>query len=285
MSTERAAIPFARTTDVDGRSPFPRTAVIALSLIVAAAVFAPLLAPYDPALQLDIVTLKNQPPSGSHPFGTDPFARDTFSRLLFGARTSLIVAAIATATATIVGGFWGVVSGWSSRRLSAPLVALSDIYRSLPRILVLLAIFVVAGAMTPSLIAIAAGVALWPVVAAIVHAEVVRVRSSQWMEGAIAIGTPTPKILLRHVLPHLAGPVSATTVLLFADVLALEAGLSFIGLGVRAPLATWGGMIQDALPYLQSAWWVALFPATALVATVLSISALANWADEIRARN
>lgn len=271
-----------RAADAPRRLNVPVTAGAVLLLIIAAALLAPAIAPYDPARQLDIVTLKNAAPSSGHLLGTDAYARDTLSRLLFGARLSLGIAAVATLTAVVAGALWGMIAAWAPVAARGVMLGAMDVYRSLPRILVMLAAFVVGGALSPLVLAVLVGLSLWPVAAAVAYAETARIRSAAFVQAAEALGTTSPRIVARHLLPHLAGPLSAVGTLLFADVIALEAGLSFIGLGIRPPHASWGGMIQDALPFLHSAWWVALAPTGALILTIVSITSIANRIDIAR---
>ena len=257
----------------------PRAALTILAMLSAAVLLAPVIAPHDPNAQLDIVALKNAPPSSSNVLGTDPFSRDTLSRLLYGGRTSLMVAFVATVVAAGFGALWGVISGWKHGHVTRVMRVAFDVYRSIPRILLLLAVFSIAGHVSPGALAIIVGLVLWPVAAAIAHSETERVRASEFAVAAVATGSTFMSMLRHHIAPHIAPPLLAASVLLFADVIAFEAGLSFIGLGVRAPQASWGGMLQDALPYLASAWWVAVIPCASLVVTVLAISSVGQWID------
>lgn len=252
---------------------------LASPLLVAAilaALFAPVIAPFDPAAQLDIVALKNQTPSLHNLLGTDAYSRDILSRVLFGARTSLMVALLATLLATVLGALWGGGAAIGGRRIGAFMMLTVDVVRSVPRMLLFLVAVALAGALTPLLLAVLLGVAAWPATSRMVFALVRDTESRSFVEAARSSGASSARVFIHHVAPHLIGPLAASGALLLADVLALESGLSFLGLGVRPPGASWGSMVQDALPYLGSAWWTVAVPCVCLVVTVLSAATIAD---------
>ena len=258
-----------------------RVALVVLGLVVIAAMLAPMIAPYDPAAQLDIVALRNAKPSLTHLLGTDAYSRDILSRVLFGARTSLVVAFLATIVATVLGSIWGGIAASVQGSAGTVMMLVVDVVRSVPRLLLFLAIVALMGALTPTLLAMVLGAAAWPATSRLVFALVRDAESRPFVEAARSTGATRGRVFMRHVVPHLVGPLTASGALLLADVLALESGLSFIGLGVRPPGASWGTMVQDALPYLGSAWWTAAVPCVCLVVTVLSAAAVA---DHVRNR-
>lgn len=253
-----------------------RIAAVLLSVVVVAAFLAPVLAPYDPAAQLDITGLRNATPSVSHWLGTDAYSRDVLSRVLFGARTSLLIASLATLVATLLGAAWGGIAATVGRRVGTLMMLAVDVMRSVPRMLLFLVVVALLGALTPALLAILLGTAAWPATSRLVFALVNDTESRPFVEAARSSGATNARVFIRHVVPHLLGPLTASGALLLADILALESGLSFIGLGIRPPGASWGSMVQDALPYLGSAWWTAAVPCVCLVVTVLSAAALAD---------
>jgi peptide/nickel transport system permease protein len=254
-------------------------AAIMLTVITAAGLLAPWIAPYDPAVQLDIVQLKNGAPSLAHWFGTDPYSRDILSRALFGARTSLTVAAVATLLATVIGCAWGVCAATVSNRVGDVMMSVVDVVRSLPRVLLFLCIAVVLGPLSAMTLALVLGATAWTGTGRLVYVLVRDVTARPFVEAARSIGASRLRVLQRHVMPQLLTPLAASGALLLADILAVEAGLSFIGLGVRPPAASWGGMLQDGLPYLQSAWWLTAAPSVLLIATVLSAAGIADRLD------
>ena len=251
-------------------------AVGVLLVITAAGVLAPWLAPYDPTAQLDIVQLKNSAPSMTHWFGTDPYSRDILSRVVFGARTSLTVAALATVLATIIGCAWGVCAASVSDRAGDVLMSVVDVVRSVPRVLLFLTVAVILGPLGTVTLSLVLGATAWTGTSRLVYVLVREVRARPFVEAAASIGAAPWRLLQRHVMPQLVNPVAAAATLLLADILAVEAGLSFIGLGVRPPQASWGSMLQDGLPYMRSAWWITAAPCLLLIATVLSAGAIAD---------
>lgn len=253
-----------------------RKAVALLVVVAFAALLAPWIASHDPLAQLDIVQLRNQPPSFSHLLGTDAFARDLFSRLLFGARTSLFVSVCATMLALIIGLAWGGAAILLQEWFGEALMALADVLRSIPRLLLYLSIIAAAGHLGAPGVAVLLGVTSWPATSRVVYQLLRELRGRSFIESARSLGVPPAQTVLRHLVPHLAGPLSAIAALLFADMLAVEASLSFLGLGVRAPVPSWGNMLQDALPYLRSAWWVAAAPCAMFVTTVLAVARIAD---------
>jgi peptide/nickel transport system permease protein len=247
-----------------------------LALIVLAAVLAPWLAPYDPSAQLDIVQLKNTAPSLAHLFGTDPYSRDVFSRAVFGARTSLAVAALATLLATVVGCLWGACAASVRDDVGDALMSVVDVMRSIPRVLLFLSVSVLLGPLDATALAVVLGATAWMGTSRLVYVLVRDISARPFVEAARATGAPASRLFMRHVMPHLRHPVAASGALLLADILAVEAGLSFIGLGVRPPGASWGNMLQDALPYMRTAWWLTAVPSLLLIGTVLSAAGVAD---------
>jgi peptide/nickel transport system permease protein len=253
-------------------------AVGILGVVAVAAVAAPWLAPHDPAAQLDLVRLKNAPPSGAHPLGTDPFSRDLLSRALFGARTSLIIGLLGAALSTAVATAWGMIAGWLPETPADGMMGLVDALRAIPRKIVLLAALLFFPHPSALTLAILLGVTSWTTMSRVVFVQVRSLRARQFVTAAHALGASPARILARHVAPHLAGTIGAASALLVADMLAVEAALSFLGLGVRPPDASWGSILQDGVPYLASAWWIAATPCVLLVVTVLSVARLADAA-------
>ncbi len=260
-----------------------RLAAGTLALFVAAAALAPHLAPYDPARQFDLVALQNARPSSAHPLGTDPFARDVLSRVLFAARTSLGVAALGAATATALGVAVGGAAGALGGRAEGALMRVVDAVLGVPRVLLLLAVVALWSHVPAPVLALALGLTAWPGTSRLVRARVAAVRRAEFVEAARALGASPARVLLRHLPPHAAGTVGVAATLLFGELLGLEAGLSFLGLGVRPPDASWGSMVQDGAAYVADAPWTVAAPVACVVACVLAASVLGDWAGD-RAR-
>lgn len=247
--------------------------VIALCLV---AVFAPLLSPYGPAEQLDIIGLKNRPPSFSHPFGTDWFSRDVLSRVLFGARVSLSVAALSAVLATTIGTGYGLLAGFIGGRVDAVMMRALDGLLSIPRVLLLIAILALWQPVPLAVLILLLGVTGWFGVSRIVRAEVRVIREREYVVAARSLGASHARILARHILPNVVGPIIVAATLGVANVIVLEAGLSYLGIGTREPNASWGTIFLAGSSSMVDSWWVAVFPGLAMLITVLAFNVLGD---------
>jgi peptide/nickel transport system permease protein len=253
-----------------------RIAIVVLLIVALSAVFAPLLAPYDPTAQLDIVRLPNQPPSFAHPLGTDPFSRDVLSRLLYGSRISLAVGLGAVLLAMSFGIAVGAVAGFVGGAVDAVLMRFVDAALSIPRLLVLILVASLWGSLgLVPLTLLMAGTG-WFGVSRLVRAEALALREREFIVAARALGTSPMRILVRHVLPNVAAPALVAATLGIANVILLEAGLSYLGIGVRPPTASWGAIIQDGAEQVSDLWWLTLFPGLAILVTVFACNALGD---------
>lgn len=247
--------------------------VIALCLV---AVFAPLLSPYGPAEQLDIIGLKNRPPSLSHPFGTDWFSRDVLSRVLFGARVSLSVAALSAVLATTIGTGYGLLAGFIGGHVDAVMMRVLDGLLSIPRVLLLIAILALWQPVPLVVLILLLGVTGWFGVSRIVRAEVRVIREREYVVAARSLGASQARILARHILPNVVGPIIVAATLGVANVIVLEAGLSYLGIGTREPNASWGTIFLAGSSSMVDSWWVAVFPGLAMLITVLAFNVLGD---------
>ena len=258
------------------RDPRARVGAAVLLAIVLVALFAPLLAPYDPALQLDIAHLKGQAPSLAHPLGTDPYSRDVLSRMIHGTRISLAVALVAVSLAMTIGIAVGAVAGFAGGVVDAVLMRVVDAALSIPRLLLLLLVAALWGDIgVPGLTLLLAGTG-WFSVSRIVRAQALVVRELDFVLAARALGGSPARLLLRHVLPNAAGPGLVAATLAIGNVILLEAGLSFLGIGIRPPAASWGTIIQDGAERVSAQWWLTLFPGLAILITVFACNALGD---------
>jgi peptide/nickel transport system permease protein len=253
---------------------------IVLLAIVAASVAAPLLAAYPPNTPLDVIALKSQPPSWSHPFGTDPVSRDVLSRVLYGSRISLIVAVLAMLTATTVGTVYGAIAGYASGWVDEVMMRITDACLSIPRILLLLTVVALWDRLSPGALVLVLGLTGWFGVSRLVRGEVRGLRAREWVVAARALGATGPRVLFRHVLPNIASPLIVAMALGIGNVILLEAGLSFLGLGVQPPRASWGTIMLDGADQIQALWWLSVFPGLAIVTTVMAINAVADGLRE-----
>ena len=256
-----------------------RAAMIALYAIIGiyvVAALAPQLAPYHPAAQPDIVALKNLPPSLAHPFGTDPFSRDVLSRVLYGARVSLTIGLLSIAVAITVGTLVGCLAGFVGGRTDAILMRLVDALLAIPRILLMIAVLTLWRQVSLSLLVLLIGLTGWFGASRIVRGQVLALRGEEFVISARALGASRWRVMLRHVLPNAVSPLIVAATLGIGNVIILEAGLSFLGIGVQPPQPSWGNIIQDGSSHLASLWWVSLFPGAAIVLTVMAFNTVGD---------
>lgn len=256
-----------------------RSAMLALYAIVAIYVIAslaPLLAPYHPAAQPDVVALKNLPPSLAHPFGTDPFSRDVFSRVLYGARVSLTVALLSIVLAITLGMTVGAIAGFIGGRTDAILMRVVDALLSVPRILLLIAVLTLWQHTTLALLVVLIGLTGWFGASRIVRGQVLALRGEEFVVSASALGASRWRVMLRHVLPNVLSPVIVAATLGIGNVIILEAGLSFLGIGVQPPQPSWGNIIQEGSAHPAGLWWLSLFPGAAIVLTVMAFNTVGD---------
>jgi peptide/nickel transport system permease protein len=239
-----------------------------------AAALGPLLLD-DPAAMPDVVAGAT-PPSAGHPFGTDHLNRDILARVVGGARVSLTVAGLAVLLALTLGSAVGLAAGYSGGWGDATLMRVVDAALAIPRLFVLLLLLVVWERIPLPALILFLGTTGWFGTSRLVRGEVLRIKQEPSVAAAIALGASPWRTITRHLLPNAAGPVLVAATLGVGDVILLEAGLSFLGLGIQPPTPSWGGMVLDARPYLSSAPWTALFPGAAIVATVLAVNLLGD---------
>lgn len=256
------------------RSASVRAAGIFILALGLAAIAAPIVSPYSPSATLDIVNLRAQAPSLAHPFGTDLASRDLLSRVIYGARTSLSVALLAVLLSVTVGTAYGMVAGFIGGAVDTVLMRTLDGLIAIPRVLILI---VLLSYWTRGSSALILGIGLtgWFTIARLVRAEVLSAKPREYVSAAVALGAPSRRIVLRHILPNVIGPAVVAATLAVAQVIALEAGLSFLGFGARTANASWGSIILDGASDLHL-WWIPLFPGLAVLATALAFNVLGD---------
>jgi peptide/nickel transport system permease protein len=212
-------------------------------------------------------------PSTAHPFGTDQFSRDVLSRVLHGGRVSLGVALLSVVVALTVGTAYGAVAGWAGGRADGLMMRLVDGALAIPRILLLIVIFSLwrgAGVVTLVLVI---GLTGWFGVARVVRGEVRALRTRDFVTAATALGAPGARVLVRHVLPNVASAIVVAATLAVGNVVVLEAGLSYLGIGVQPPQPSWGNIIFEGREVFRTLWWISAFPGLAIVGTVMALNA------------
>jgi peptide/nickel transport system permease protein len=242
-------------------------------LVVLAAVFAPLLAPHDPLEQNIIDRLK--PPTADHPLGTDYFGRDTFSRLLYGARISLIIGAGATLIAMAVGTAVGMLAGWRGGRYDAVTMQVMDMLLAFPSLILGLIIVAMLGPSMPNIIAAIALTSV-PTFARIARAPTIAMKGRDFIEAGRSLGFSDTRILSRHILPNIFPEIMVMGTLWMANAIRTEASLAFIGLGLKPPTPTWGGMIREGFENILDSAWLAIAPCVAILVVVFALNLLGD---------
>jgi peptide/nickel transport system permease protein len=250
------------------RHPQGRVGALILLIVTVTAIVGPWLLP-DPLSQPDILA-GSMPPGLGHPFGTDQLNRDILSRVVTGARVSLSVALLAVALSMTLGAAVGLVAGYLGGVVDAALMRLVDGALAIPRLFILLLVLAVWERVPVLALILLIGATGWFATSRIVRAEVLRLREEAYVRAAEALGARRRRIIFRHLLPNVVGPLLVAATLAVGDVILLEAGLSFLGLGIQPPMPSWGGMILDSKEVLVSAPWAGIFPGLAIVITVLS---------------
>jgi len=263
------------------RDPVFWLSAAALGLILLAAVFAERLAPYGPNEQ-DILKRLQPPGTPGHVLGTDEVGRDILSRLIHGARISLLIGVIAVGVSCPLGVLVGLVAGYAGRRTDDVLMHITDIQLAIPTILLAIAVVAVLGPGLPNVI-ITLSVTGWTLYARLVRGQTMTVKTRDFVQAARANGAGDTRIVLRHVLPNVFSPVIVVAVFAVANMIVLEATLSFLGLGVEPSVVTWGRMLNGGRLYLSTAWWLTAFPGLAIFVTVLAVNLLGDhlrdWLD------
>ena len=246
--------------------------VLAVALLLVA-IFAKYLCPYDPYVQ-DLMNAQ-KPPSLAHPFGTDRYGRDMLSRVIIGSTTSIFATLLLVAVITVAGTAIGIVCGWNGGIVDTILMRISDLFLAFPGLVFALAVAgVLGGGIQNAIIALA--VISWPKFARLSRGLTLAQKDYDYIMAARLSASSTPKLLVKHILPNIAGPVLVTSVLDIGTMMMELAGLSFLGLGVKPPMAEWGSMINDGRSMLQISPWMVLAPGAAIFVTVMIFNLLGD---------
>lgn len=258
----------------------PALPIGVLLLFTVLAVAAPLVAPHSPTREQLSASLMPPAwiPGGSRDYllGTDVFGRDILSRLIFGARISLSVAALALLLGGSVGTAVGLIAGFAGGWVDAVLMRFVDVILSLPTIVVAIALAVAIGPSFSNVVVVI-GLLLWPRIARQIRGETLVLKRLEFVQYARAVGVPGWLVLLRHVLPNVAPTLLVISTIQVGHVILLEASLSFLGAGVPAPQPSWGVMVSDGRALVSTGWWISLFPGLAIVLTVFMFNILGDW--------
>lgn len=255
------------------RNPLALIGFLIISGILFLALIAPFIAPYDPdAINVKAILLS---PSASHLMGTDGLGRDVFTRMLYGSRISLMVGFVAVGIATAIGIVLGAIAGFYRGWVDTVIMRVVDVMLSIPTFFLILAVIAF---LTPSIwnIMIVIGLTSWMGVTRLVRAEFLSLRNREFVLAAQALGAKDSRLIFTHLLPNSLTPIIVSSILGIASAVLVESGLSFLGLGVQAPQASWGNILTDGKEYIQFAWWLSLFPGLAILITVLGYNLLGD---------
>lgn len=246
---------------------------VIVSAVVAIAALAPVIAPFDP--NSTDLRARNSPPSLVHPLGTDSLGRDMASRIVYGARVSLRVGLVSVSIGLAFGVLFGLVGGYFAGRIDQLITAAMDFLLAFPAILLAIAIVAALG---PGLTQVmtAVGVALLPNFARVTRSAVLSIRNEEYVAAAAALGASHARIILRYILPNVLTPIVVLATLNAAFAIIMEAGLSFLGIGVRPPNATWGSILSDGRSALVNAPWITMSAGIAISITVLGLNILGD---------
>jgi peptide/nickel transport system permease protein len=255
-----------------------------IGLLILVALAAPLLAPHNPERGSLRARLKGptfEAADGkAYLLGTDHLGRDVLSRMLFGTRVSLTIGFAAVAVGGVVGGLLGLVAGFRGGWVDEVVMTVADAQLAFPFILLAIGIIAVLGPSFPNLI-IVVGLSGWVTYARVLRAQVLSLRQRDFVIAILGLGGSVPRVLIRHILPNVASTFMVIATLELARAIVLEATLSFLGLGIQPPTPSWGVMIQEGREYLDSAWWISVFPGVLLMLTSLVVSRTGDWLRDV----
>jgi peptide/nickel transport system permease protein len=247
--------------------------LVVFLIVVAAAILAPALAPFDPNDQNILEKLRA--PTSEHWLGTDSFGRDTLSRLLYGARISLIIGVVSTLAAMVIGTAIGMLAGWHGGRLDTVTMQAMDVLLAFPSLILGLILVAMLG---PSMVNIIIAIALTsiPPFARIARAPTIAVKEREFVDAGRALGYSDTRLLVVHILPNILPEVLVMGSLWLANAIRTEASLAFVGLGVKPPTATWGGMIREGFENILDSYWLALVPGVAILIVIFALNLLGD---------
>ncbi|MFT8319242.1 MAG: oligopeptide ABC transporter permease [Sporolactobacillus sp.] len=258
--------------------------LVVFALIILIALLAPVLSPYDPARSFNEFEAA---PSAAHLLGTDPVGRDVMSRLVYGSQVSVIVGIGAVAIYVVIGVVLGLLAGYFGKWVDMIIMRLTDVFMSFPYFMVILVLVSIIG---PSLfnITFVIGLLGWPAIARLVRGSVLSIKEMDYVKAGVALGYSTPKILFQHILPNAMAPILVNATFGVASAIIMEASLSFLGMGVRPPAASWGNMLTQAesITVLSSQPWLWIPPGVMIFLAVLSVNFIGDGLrDAIESQN
>jgi peptide/nickel transport system permease protein len=276
--------PLRRMTKLLLQSKTGMAGVSIVLLVCLTAIFAPIIAPYDPA-SLNPAKILTPPSwleggSGEHILGTDNLGRDVLSRIIYGSRVSLVVGFCAVIVAGFIGAALGLMSGFFGGWVDTVIMRLTDSFLALPSMLIMLVLIGVFGPSLTTLIFVM-GATKWVGYTRLIRGEVLTLKERDFVRAAKSIGTGNRAIILKHLLPNVFSTFIVVSTLSVATTIISESSLSFLGLGIQPPAVSWGYMLSEGQNYLSTSWWIATFPGIAITITVIGIIFLGDWLRDV----
>ena len=250
-----------------------------LAVILIAAIFAPVLAPYDPRA-IDL-RARFAPPGGEHPFGTDAAGSDVLSRVIHGSRLALMSGVVVLVISALGGSLLGLFAGFRGGWVDEVLMRITDMFLAFPGLILAMAVVAALQRRGILVVVIAIAIRWWAPYARMMRAQVLTLRELDYVEAARAVGVPRGRILLRHILPNAMSPIIVQATLDLGYIILTAAALSFLGFGAQPGEPDWGRMVADGREHLRDAWWVVTFPGLAILFTVMAFNLVGDAARDI----
>jgi len=273
MAVSRTPAQRRRVAQRFGRNPRALLGALILAVLVTMAVTASRVAPYPP----EIANFEHRlvAPGGAHLFGTDHLGRDVLSRTIWASRTSLTIGFMAAAIAVSLGVLVGAVAGYLGGWPDATLMRMTDMVLAFPVFFVAVMFLALFGPTIAGLVTVISATS-WPPTARLVRAEFLRLRTLDFVTAARSLGAPETRVMARHILPNIVAVIVISVTLRVGVSILAEASLSYLGLGVQPPTASWGNLVADGRDYLRSAWWVSVFPGSLVFLSVMAFNLLGD---------
>lgn len=274
----------SRKRSIASPPPLVWVFIIVIASIVVCALFAQIIAPHDP-IRNDL-RARLQPPfwmtggSTEYLLGTDQLGRDVLSRLIYGARVSLAIAVMGTLFGAVLGASCGLISGFVRGRLDEIMMLVVDAYIALPFLIIALVIVALLGT-SLTVLTLLAALSGWASYTRVARSLGLRVREEQYILAARSIGVRPLQLIFRHTLPNVIAPLIVLTTLELTSIILLEASLSYLGFGIQPPTAAWGLMVNEGREYLNTAWWLGVFPGSLVMLVAISVSLVGDWLRDV----
>jgi peptide/nickel transport system permease protein len=252
--------------------------IVLIGIPMFASLIGPFLVGHDP--NSVHVNARLQPPGAAHWLGTDSLGRDVLARALYGGRVTLAVVVLGLVLGLLIGASLGIVAGFFGGKVDGVISRFVDAQLALPPLIMALVLSAVLGAGFFTL-AITLGISMWAVYARIIRADVIRIRNEEYITAAIALGGSRARLLVRHVLPNVVSTLLVVASLELGHLILVESSLSYLGFGIEAPNSSWGSMIKQGQPFIETAWWLCVTPGVLISMTILGLNFVGDWLRDV----